>query len=82
MKELAVQFQIHRTTVSKILERRGVPRRNRPLTPEQINHTVKAYQAGSSSKMIGDLLGVDASTIWPTLRREGVKMRDSYGRVR
>ncbi len=80
IKELAVQFQIHHTTVSNLLERRGVPRRYRPLTPEQIDHAVKAYQAGSSSKMIGDLLGVDASTIWRSLKREGVKMRDSQGR--
>lgn len=64
IKELTVQFQIHRTTVSKILERYGVPRRYRPLATEQIEHAIKAYQAGSSSKMIGDLLGVDASTIW------------------
>ena len=80
IKELTVQFQIHRTTVSKILERRGVPKRYRPLAPEQIEYAIKAYQAGSSSKMIGDLLGVNASTIWRTLRREGVKMRDSRGR--
>ncbi|KJF18040.1 helix-turn-helix domain-containing protein [Acidithrix ferrooxidans] len=80
IKELAVQFQIYHTTVSKILERRGVPKRYRPLAPEQIEYAIKAYQAGSSSKMIGDLLGVDASTIWRTLRREGVNMRDCHGR--
>ncbi len=80
VKDLAVQFQIHRTTVSKILERRGVPRRSCPPTPEQIDQAVKAYQAGSSSKMIGDLLSVDASTVWRTLRREVVKMRDCHGR--
>ena len=80
IKELATQFQVHRTTVSKILERRGVPKRYRPLTTEQIEYAIRAYQAGSSSKMIGDLLGVNASTIWRTLRREGVKMRDCHGR--
>ncbi len=80
IKELAAQFQIHHTTVSKILERRGVPKRYRPLAPKQIEHAIKAYRAGSSSKMIGDLLGVNASTIWRTLRREGVNMRDSHGR--
>lgn len=80
IKELAVQFQIHHTTVSNILKRRGVSRRYRPLTSEQIEQAVNAYQAGSSSKMIGDLLGVDASTIWRSLKREGVKMRDCHGR--
>jgi IS30 family transposase len=54
--------------------------RYHPLTPEQIEHAIKAYQAGNSSKMIGDLLGVDASTVWRTLRREGVEMRDCHGR--
>jgi hypothetical protein len=81
IKDLAVQFQIHHATVSNLFERRGVPRWYRPLTPQQIDHAVKAYQAGSSSEMIGDLLGVDASTIWRTLRRERLKMRDSYGRA-
>ncbi len=75
IKELAAHFQIHRTTVSKVLERRGVPRRYRPLTPEQVEHAIEAYQTGSSSKMLGDLLGVDACTIWRTLRRKGVEIR-------
>ncbi len=70
IKELSAQFQIHRTTVSNLLKRRGVPMRYHPLTPEQIEHAIKAYQAGNSSKMIGDLLGVNASTVWRTLRRE------------
>ena len=80
IKELTAQFQVHHTTVSNVLERCGVPRRNRPLTPEQIEHAIKAYQVGSSSKMIGDLLGVGGSTIWWTLRRAGLEMRDCHGR--
>ncbi len=36
IEELAAQFRIHHTTVSNVLRRRGVPRRNRPLTPEQV----------------------------------------------
>lgn len=75
IKELAAHFQIHRTTVSKVLERRGVQRRYRPLTPAQIERTVIAYRVGNSVKTIGDLLGVDASTIWRTLRRKGVEVR-------
>lgn len=37
-------------------------------------------RAGNSSNMIGDLLGVEASTIWQTLRRGGLEMRDCHGR--
>ncbi len=82
IKELTAQFQVHHTTVSNVLERCGVPRRNRPLTPEHIEHTIRTNLAGSSSKVIDNLLGVDESTILRTLRREGIGMRDSHGRKR
>ena len=81
IKELTTQFKVHHTTVSNVLERCGVPRRNRPLTPEQIEHAIMAYRAGSSSKMIGDLLDVDGSTISRTLRRAGLEMRDNHGNI-
>jgi len=36
--QLAERFRIHRATVSLLLERQCVPRRNRPLSPAQIDH--------------------------------------------
>ena len=82
IKEPAAQFRIHHRTVSNVFERHRVPRRNRPLTPEHIEHTIRTNLAGSSSKVIDNLLGVDESTILRTLRREGIVMRDSHGRKR
>ena len=34
--QLAQRFQVHRNTVSELLERRGVPRRYRSLSPAEI----------------------------------------------
>jgi hypothetical protein len=39
--QLAEKFRINRDTVSKLLERQGVPRRNRPLSPVQIEQAIE-----------------------------------------
>jgi hypothetical protein len=43
---LAEQFRINRETVSKLLERQRVPRRNRPLSPDQIEQAMELYATG------------------------------------
>ena len=78
--ELADQFRINRNTVSAILEREGIPRRNCPLSPEQVELAVKLYANGGSLETVGGRLGCSGSTVWHTFRKSGVKMRDSQGR--
>lgn len=80
--QLADQFAIHRATVSLLLERQGVPRRNRPLSPDQVKRAGVLYAAGQSLATVGGQLGCHASTIYTALRKVGVVMRDPHGRDR
>ncbi len=80
--QLADQFPIHRATVSLLLERQGVPRRNRPLSPDQVKRARALYATGQSLVAVGGQLGCHASTIYSALRKVGVIMRDPQGRER
>lgn len=78
--QLAEQFHIHRDTVSKILERAGIPRRNRPLTASQIEQAAALYETGLSLESIGTELGCAGSTVWHAFQKAGIPMRDQHGR--
>jgi hypothetical protein len=80
--ELADQFRISRGTVSSLLERRGVPRRGKPLDPSQIMRAVRLYLSGQSLAKIAPPLKCDPGTVRLALLRSGIKMRDSHGRDR
>jgi hypothetical protein len=80
--QLAEQFRINRGTVSKLLEREGVPRRGRPLSAAQVQKATKLYAAGMSLVNVGKQLGCDGSTAHLALRKAGVRMRDCQGRER
>jgi DNA invertase Pin-like site-specific DNA recombinase len=80
--QLAEQFRINRGTVSKLLEREGVPRRGRPLSPAQIEQATELYASGLSLFRVGKLLGCDGTTVHLALRKAGVRMRDTHGRER
>jgi transposase-like protein len=78
--QLARQFGIHRNTVSGLLERHGVPRRGRPLSPLQIQLAVELYVVGQSAAVIARQLECDPGTVRLALIKAGVTMRDSHGR--
>jgi hypothetical protein len=80
--QLAEQFRINRATVSKLLERQGVPRRNSPLSLAQVELATELYAAGLSLVSVGNQLGCDGSTVHLALRKAGVRMRDCHGRER
>jgi hypothetical protein len=61
--ELADQFDVHRHTVSEILERRGVSRRYQKLSSEQIAAACSLYRSGLSLTKVGDQLGRRPETI-------------------
>ncbi len=82
LREVAAQFGVHRTTVSKQLERRGVRRRQRSLDSSELAEALRLYRTGLSTIAIGQQLGFDGGTIWQALRRAGVQLRDSHGRER
>ena len=80
--QLAERFRIHRGSVSLLLERQRVPRRNRPLSLAQIEQARVLYSTGQSLAKVGNQLGCDANTVRLALVRVGVRMRDCHGRER
>jgi hypothetical protein len=61
--ELAHQFQVHRNTVSQILERKGIARRYRLMGGDKLEAAVRAYESGNSLATIGSDL-VSALTLF------------------
>ena len=80
--ELGRKYGISRNTVSSLLEREGVPRRNRPLSQAQIEQAVELYAIGQSLATIGAQLGCDPNTVRLALLKAGIRMRNSHGKKR
>lgn len=80
-RELAYQYGVHRTTVTKILQRHGVETR-RGLHPALIDEAVRRYKEGQSLATVGRALGADPGTVKARLIERGVTMRDTHGRPR
>jgi DNA-binding CsgD family transcriptional regulator len=80
--ELAEQFRIHRETVSALLERQGIPRRGRPLSPAQIEQAAKLYDSGLSLAKVAPQLGCDPGTVRLALLKSGMRMRNNHGSVK
>jgi hypothetical protein len=80
MRELAVRFKIHRTTVSDHLRRQGVDARVQGLTEEQAVMAAGLYSQGWSLARLGVRFGVDGMTIRGALLQLGVKMRRPHER--
>jgi hypothetical protein len=77
--ELATIFGIHRDTVSEILDRQGVVRRQRGIPPELVGEVIASYRSGSSLATIGDAISVDPGTVALTLRKAGIPLRPRRG---
>jgi DNA-binding NarL/FixJ family response regulator len=78
---LAKDFQVHRTTIAKLVAAAGI-RRPRSLTPEQSTKVIHLYAKGWSCDQIGRHLDKSAKTIWRALKQAGVRLRDTHGRER
>ena len=78
-RELAGHYGVHRTTVSKILQRHGVESQ-RGLHPDLIDEAVRRYNEGQSLATVGRALGADPGTVRARLLERGVAMRDTHGR--
>ena len=75
IRALAAKHQIHRTTVTAILERAGVPARQRGMRPEQITEAMELYGEGWSLAKLGKHYGVTDMTVRARLIEVGVVMR-------
>jgi len=82
VKDLAIEFGVHRTTVTHHLQRNRVPLRRRGLDDQQVDQAVHLYRQGSPLARIGTRLDVDAHTVRAALHTRGVPTRDTHGRDR
>jgi transposase len=79
IRELTVQFGIHKTTVTAVLERAGVARRIRTIGADEVERAIDLYGSGLSTAEIGARLGFSAETIRSSLMRNGVRLRPRRG---
>jgi DNA invertase Pin-like site-specific DNA recombinase len=82
LKQLGERFLIHRTTVSIILRKKGIPIRLQPLSPDQVLAARELYAGGMSLSQVSSKLSCEGSTVWRALKAEGVPLRDPQGRPR
>ncbi len=79
IRTVAREFQVSRTTVTRILTGRGIGT-SRRMTDTQVSAAAELYQQGLSSAAIGQRMGFDNHTILNALRRRGVSIRPAVGR--
>jgi hypothetical protein len=79
---VAVQFDIDRETVRRILNQSGLPRRPRGLIAEQVDQAMTLYASGMSLAGVGARFGVDPKNVRRRLLEREVVMRDTHGRNR
>jgi AraC-like DNA-binding protein len=75
---LADEFNIHRTTVMKHVERAGAPR-GRGIVLDHLGEARRLYEQGWSLAKVGLHLGVDAETVRQAFRRAGIPRRPRPG---
>jgi DNA invertase Pin-like site-specific DNA recombinase len=79
---LATLFGISKGSVLRLLRDADVPIRKQRLSDDQITEAARLYASGLSLGKIGQMFGVDSTTVWRRLLGRGVTMRDSHGRNR
>ncbi len=80
MRELAVRWQVHRTTVAGHLRRAGIELRRQGLSDGQLDEAVRFYGEGWSLQRLAERYGCDAETVRQGLRNVGVAMRQPWDR--
>ena len=76
---LAARHQIHRFTVSQILDRLRIPRRPKGVLKQRLTDVIRSYESGDSLATIGKRESVNPETVALALRRSGVKIRNRNG---
>lgn len=82
MKEIAARHDVHRVTVSEVLDRSGAAKRPRGMNSTQVSLAARLYESGESLAAVGAKLGFNATTVRTAFINIGVQMRDSHGRLR
>ena len=79
LQEMSEQFQIHRASISLVLERQNVARRYRMVEGERLEGAIRDYNGGDSIISIATKLGVPGDTVLKALNGAGVKLRPRPG---
>ncbi len=80
MRELAVRWQVHRTSVAGHLRRAGVELRRQGLSDEQLSEAARLYGEGWSLQRLAERYSCDDETVRAYLKRAGVRMRRPWER--
>lgn len=75
LRELAVQFTVYRTTVSKHLQTRGIDTSPPALTDDQVQAAATLYRQGWTLAQLANKYQAGRETMRKRLRASGVKMR-------
>jgi transposase len=81
VQELAKQFRIHRATVGRYLQARGIDTKPRALADEDVPTAAELYRTGWSLAKIASHFQVSAHTISNHLLAFGVVLRGRHERV-
>jgi len=82
VNDLASEFRTHRSTVLNLVKRHGIRPRYPALLETELAEAIQLYGSGEPLTAVAQYFGIDASTVWRTFQRAGVKMRDCQGRGR
>lgn len=81
MKELAVRWGLHRTTVAAQLRQAGVQLRRQGIPDDHLDEAVRRYGDGWSCQRLAQRYGCDAETVRQALTRAGVRLRAPWERI-
>jgi transposase len=73
--QLAVRYQLSRSSVRRLLRESGVPRRYQAMTELEVDQSVDLYQSGLTISQVASKVDRPCSTVQMALARRGVDMR-------
>lgn len=79
MRDLAVQFEVHRTSISRALHQLGIHIRGQGLRQEDVSEAARLYVEGWSLARLGERYGCAHTDVRNKLMAFGVKMRPRRG---
>lgn len=76
--QLAVRYQLGRSSIRRLLRESGVPRRYQAMTEDEIDQAVDLYESGLTISRAAIQLGRPQSTVQTALSRRDVDMRNRH----
>ncbi|MFD3399831.1 helix-turn-helix domain-containing protein [Kribbella sp. NPDC058693] len=73
-------FSLSKKSVVKVLREAGIKVRYPRMTESELRRATMLYNDGCSLVEVGKRLGRDHSTIYKSLKRAGMRLRDTHGR--